>query len=269
MEDKNVFNCGALLSKVDLRDYKVQAVATDIVEFKLDNLPTIKNQYSVCSCVAHALSYILEWFNQIETNEYRELSVGFIYGMQGVEFNRVGEGMYLRDACKIIQKYGDCLNDTVPFNVEMPECYNYLKNRLNDEVYNEALICKVDSYAKCETDEAVKYALIKYSPVAMSVKWYVDCKLDDDGVISFDTTSKSGYHAVMVYGFNERGWLCQNSYGKGWGNDGRFVLPYEHGYKEAWSFVDAENCNVHKPKQSKVLDVIYKILNFVINLFNF
>lgn len=253
--------------KIDLRDYKVKAGTTNVTEFILDSLPTIKNQRSVNSCAAHSSSSILEWFNKKETGEYRVLSTGFIYGMQGVAFNRLDEGMYLRDVCKIIQKYGDCLFDTIPFNIEMPECYNRLKDNLSEEVYKEAKICKVESYAKCTTDQTVKYALMKYSPILMSVKWYDKYDLDNKDVIHFDTTSNNGYHAVMVYGFNEKGWLCQNSWGKSWGNEGRFILPFEHGFIEAWSFVDAKNSDIYKPKQNKVLNIIYKILNFIINVF--
>lgn len=261
-----MINYGAMPPKTDLRDYKVKAEAINVTDFALDNLPAVKNQGAVGSCTAHSISSILEWFNRKEINEYRELSTGFIYGMQGVAFDRIERGMYLRDACKIVQKYGDCLFDTVPFNVEMPECYNRLKDTLNEDVYNEALICKVNSYAKCETNEAIKHALMKYSPILMSVTWCEEYEMNDD-VIYFDTTSDKGCHAIMVYGFNEKGWLCQNSWGKIWGNKGRFILPYEHGFVEAWSFVDAQNSDIHKPKRNQILNVIYKVLNYIINLF--
>lgn len=268
MSNNEAIKFGVLSPKTDLRDYKIKAaVPAEITSFELEHLPDIKNQGSVGSCVAHALSCVLEWLNESETDEFRELSTGFIYGMQGVEFNRLDEGMYMRDACKIVQKYGDCLNETVSFNIEMPHCYERLKTRLNDELYKEAAICRIESYAKCDDDDAVKYALMNYGPVLMSVKWYLDNDLDEDNVIHFDTTSSYGGHAVMAYGFNEKGWLCQNSWGKYWGDKGRFILPYDHGYKEAWSFVDAENSDVHKPKRDNVLDILYKMLNSLINMF--
>lgn len=264
-----VFNptFGAQPPKTDLRDYKVKAGTVNTESFELDDLPPVKNQYSVGSCAAHSLSSILEWFNNQETNEYNELSTGFIYGMQGIEFDRLEKGMYLRDACKIVQKYGDCLVETIPYNIEMPYCYNQLKEDLNESVYNESAICKVKSYAKCTTKKAVQHALMTYSPVLMSVKWYEDCALDKECVIHFDTMSDGGYHAIMVYGFNEQGWLCQNSWGRFWGKDGRFILPYEYGFGEAWSFVDAKNSDICKPKRNCVLDIVYKIFNIIINLF--
>ena len=258
---------GAKLPKKDLRDYKIKADTVNITSFILDNLPKAKNQFTVSSCTAHAASSILEWFYEQETGEYQELSTGFIYGMQAVVANRLSKGMHLRDACKIVHKYGDCLFETMPYNIEMPGCYEKLKNKLNDELYEEASISKIDSYAKCETNEDIKYAIINYGPVLMSVIWYDKYKLNNN-VIHFDTKSSKECHAIMVYGFNEKGWLCQNSWGKNWGNNGRFILPYEYKFVEAWSFVDSKNNDVYKPKQNKFLNIIYKIINFIINLFN-
>jgi C1A family cysteine protease len=261
----SVINNGIMPPKTDLRDYRVKSCATDVSYFQLDNLPEVKDQGSVGSCGAHSSSSILEWFNTKETGEYRRLSVGFIYGMQGVACDRIEKGMYLRDACKIIQQYGDCLHDTMSLNLEMPWCYHQLKKILNDEVYKEAAIAKIKSYARCTTNDAIKHALTTYGPVLMSIKWYDEYTLDDD-VIQFNTDSDIGNHGIMVYGFNDKGWLCQNSWGKAWGNNGRFVLPYEHGFIEAWSFVDAENSDIYKPTRNAWLDILYKVLNFIINL---
>ena len=263
--ENEIHATGALPPKTDLRDYSLKAEATEVKEFELTILPEVKNQMNVSSCAAHATSSILEWFNQQETGEYRELSTDFIYGMQGIECNRNDKGMYLRDACKIIHKYGDCLNETIPYNTEMPKCTEKLKDNLNDEVYKEAAISKVNSYVRCWTSNDIKYALMHGSPVLMSIKWYGLNIVKPDGTISFLKPLFDGYHAIMVYGFNEKGWLCQNSHGKLWGKGGRFILPYDYGFREAWSFIDAENNGVHKPKRNKWLDFLYKIANFILN----
>lgn len=263
MNDYEIF--GVKAPKTDLRDYKVSATDVEATSFNLGNLPPVKNQGSVSSCAAHSSSSVLEWFNTKETGEYRELSTGFIYAMQGVEFGRMDSGMYLRDVCKIIQRYGDCLKETIPYNVEMPGCYERLVKDLNDDVYDEAAICRVDSYAKCTSEKDVKYAIMKYGPVLMSVKWYKKYSVKN-GVLTFDTNAKNGYHAIMVYGFDERGWLCQNSWGRLWGDKGRFVLPYEYGFREAWSFVDAKNSDIHKPRRSTLFDFFYRVFNFFANL---
>lgn len=257
---------GAIPSKADLRDYQIKPEIMSVDEFSLDNLPAVKNQFIVGSCVAHALSSILEWFNQKETGETRELSTGFIYGMQGIEFARTEPGMHVRDACKIAQRYGDCLYSSFPYNIEMPECYKLLDKKHNGAMLHEARTSKIKSYARCTTKESIKHALVNYGPVLASIKWYDEYDLADDEIIKFDTSSESGYHAVMVYGFSRDGWLCQNSWGRIWGNGGRFVLPFNYDFVEAWSFVDEENGDVYRPKRGKLIDFAYKIANYIINI---
>lgn len=266
----NKFHYGVIAPKVDFRDFKIKpsSANSNIKSFSIDNLPKIKDQGNVSSCVAHALSSILEWFNFQELKEDRELSVSFIYGMQGIEFNQMDKGMYLRDACKIVQKYGDCLKDTMPLNIEMPDCAAYVKNRLTDEIKHEASICKINSYARCTNTDAIKHSLLNYSPILVSVDWHDKYLLDKDYCINFDLSSEANRHAIIIYGFNEQGWLCQNSWGETWGNKGRFILPYKYKFNEAWAFVDSKNCDVYKPKRNAILDLIYKLMNFIINLFN-
>lgn len=262
----DTFAFGALAPKTDLRDYSIAAGVVEYPEsYSLDCLPPIKNQKSVSSCVAHATSSILEYFIKKEFGEHTSLSTDFIYGMQGVALGRLEGGMYLRDACKIVNQYGDCKKDTISTNTEQPKCTENLKNILNEDIYKEAFDNHVASYAKCKDDNAIKHAIMNYGPVLASIKWYKKYTKENNNVIRMDKTSSYGYHAIMVYGWNKDGWLCQNSWGKSWNGDGRFVFPYEDGFREAWSFIDAVGENVKKPKRNKFFNIIYRILNSIIN----
>ena len=84
--------------------------------------------------------------------------------------------------------------------------------------------------------------------------------------VTFDKSSSFGYHAIMVYGWNEVGWLCQNSWGRNWNGDGKFIYPYTEKFEELWSFVDAENNDIITPKNNHWLNYIYKLINYIINL---
>ena len=59
--------------------------------------------------------------------------------------------------------------------------------------------------------------------------------------------------------------------GASWGNGGRFILPYEYGIEEARGIVDEANeINLEEiivPKNNEFLDIFYKIINWIINLF--
>ena len=258
---------GALAPQADVRDYKVCAAGAEYPKtFTVGYLPPVKNQKNVSSCVAHASSSILEYFVKDEANEEVTLSTDFIYGMQGVALGRAEPGMYLRDACKIMKEYGDPEKSFVPGNTEQPKCTDELNKILSDEVYDNAIYQQIRSYAKCKSANEIKHALMNYGPVLASVKWYDEAELIDK-VIYMDTDSDYGYHAIVIYGWDELGWLCQNSWGKSWNGDGRFIYPFEDPIAEAWSLVDAENPDVYVPKRNKILDIVYKIINAIINLF--
>ena len=258
---------GALKPKIDKRDYQVRAGASQLPEsYICTDLPPVKNQRNVSSCVAHATAAILETLNKKETGKFIPLSTNFIYGMQGIAFNRLESGMYLRDACKIVREYGNPSEHSINGNTEQPECTKELQSKLTDDIYKEAKIYHINSYAKCKTAEDIKHALINYGPVLASVKWYDKYSLKDK-VINMDTKSNYGYHAIMIYGYDEKGWLCQNSWGRYWNYDGKFIYPYKAKLEEAWSFVDAENEDVYTPTNNNWLDYIYKFINYIINLF--
>lgn len=258
---------GALKPTVDTRDYKVAAAAHEFPESYLcENLPPVKNQRSVSSCVAHATAAILETLNKTETGDFVELSTNFIYGMQGVVLGRLEGGMYLRDACKIVKEYGDPSADTIEGNTEQPKCTEELKQQLSDEVYKEASIFKVASYAKCSNENAIKHALMNYGPVLGSVNWYNKYDVKDK-VILFDKNTGYGRHAIMICGWNKNGWICQNSWGRVWNGDGTFIYPFGEKFNEAWSFVDADNDDIYTPKCNGLMDYIYKLLNYIFNLF--
>jgi C1A family cysteine protease len=184
-----------------------------------------------------------------------------------VALGRYESGMYLRDACKIVKEYGDPKEKTIKGNTEQPKCAKELAPQLTDEVYSEAKIYRVLSYANCSGEQNLKHALLHYGPVLGSIKWYFKYSLKDKQII-FDKTADHGYHAIVVYGWNEKGWLCQNSWGEKWNGDGKFIYPYGEEFAELWSFVDATNGDIITPKNNQWLNIFYKAFNFIINSFS-
>lgn len=258
---------GALKPKVDIRDYKIKSNIIEFPEsYTCSNLPPVKNQGQVNSCVAHATAAILETFNKEETGAFIPLSTDFIYGMQGIAFNRLDSGMYLRDACKIVYKYGDVTEKALSGNTEQPRCTKILKDKLSLQMYDDAKYYRIQSYAKCKNENDIKYALMNSGPILASIKWYSKYNIKNN-IIYFDETSSFGYHAIMIYGWDKNGWLCQNSWGRKWNKQGRFIYSYDNKISEAWSFIDAKNENVVIPNNNNWFNYIYKILNFIINIF--
>lgn len=262
---------GCLPAKKDLRDYKIHTSAnlaeTFPETFELPRYGKIKNQGTISSCVPHATSTILEYFDKGQN----VLSTNFIYGLQERISGRVGKGMYLADACKIAKQYGDMLNSDCGGNSETPACKNIAEKALADEEKAEtAYNFRINSYYSCPTYKDIKHALINYGMVLGSIKMYRKYTIDEDGVIHMDTTSDYGLHCIVIYGWNEKGFLFQNSWGKLWGHNGCAVIPYEDKIiVEAKALIDYENPDdeaLVRPVNNNILDILYKIVNFVLQL---
>lgn len=255
--------------QVDVRDYRLAKSAVDAsslpVAYVPMQLPKVKNQKSVSSCVAHTTSSILE-FHDIKNGN--TLSTNFIYGIQKEFCGHEGSGMYLRDACKIVKEYGDMLESDCSGNDEVPKCWGIAQDALNNDICKKnAQEFKIKSYFNCSTNNDIKRTIYEYGPVLCSIKWYDTFKVNKDGVLEGAQKGDYGYHAVMIYGWNSAGFLCQNSWGTKWGENGRFILPYSIPVAEAKGLVDDETSNIIIPKRNKFLDFVYKIVNAIVNFF--
>ena len=259
-------------SKKDLRNYKIRATASQIDnlpdEFELPKYSFIKNQGSVGSCVPHVISEILEYHNHGQN----KLSTNFLYGIKRELCDDLSQGMYLSDACKIATKYGDMLESDCPGNVEIPHAWYEAESAYaNVEKMERAYTFRLSSYFTCKTNNDIKVALQNYGPVAACIDWYQGCRAKNDGTFIYNIKRKSTYHCIMIYGWNKNGFLCQNSFGKSWGNEGCFILPYDYTIGDARALVDEYNPEEEAliiPKTNKFLDFWYKILNWFINLVN-
>lgn len=256
------------LEKIDLRDYHINknvAAAQDYPEeFSLEtSWMKVKNQGHVSSCVAHAMSTILEYHMKGEV----DLSTNFIYGIQNKLCGHDGEGMYLNDALKIAKEYGDMMEVDCGGNTEVPKCWEPAEKALEDvEKANRAKQFRIKSYYSCKDESSIKYALMNYGPLLIAVKWYDKYKIKDDQLI-FDTTTNYGGHAMVCYGWNKDGWLIQNSWGRIFAGDGRFVLPYSSPFREAKGVVDMPNEGdiVVPSHDNKIWDFILKLVSAVVN----
>lgn len=257
-------NYGAVKSPIDVRDYKIKTSSESLPEeYELPYTPEVKNQLSVSSCVAHVAASIEEYYEYLQCNQEVELSPGFIYGTR---YEYVDKGMYLRDALKTLKEKGICTQDTFPYNEEVPKIINRLKNKPIEE--KELSHHKISSYFRCNSIEDIKQAIYNYGPVMISIVWYKD-NATKDGILK-QKGDKDGNHCLYVYGWDKTGFKFMNSWGSWWGNNGKAILPYEYTIREAFGVTDMnlDNKYIHKPKRNKFLDFIYRIINWILNLFN-
>lgn len=258
---------GALFSKPDVRDYTAYTELSEFPkEFELD-MPKVKSQGSVGSCVAHALSVVVEYFNQKETGKYEEMSTGYIYGNRRLSLHK-GSGMYTRDAVGTVAKYGDVPNAYFPVNVEVPYAIEKFEAEV-DKIESIGYHFKFAEYFKLKDELAIKTSIMENGPVIVSMHWFDDIKVKN-GVMQTECvkTKNTGGHCMVIYGWNETGWKVQNSWGTKWGNDGTVIIPYNVPFKEVWGIKDAESTSsliLNKPFKTKIGEKIAKLLNSVIS----
>ena len=263
-----IFNYnGVVESSYDARDYKIKADSEFPKEFELPYKVSVKNQGSKPTCVAHAVSSLIEYHNLIETGKYRKFSTEFIYGTRDIGYY-IGDGMVIRDALKTIQKYGDCYYADCPGNHDTADAMNNVNEKM-EEYRDLAYPHRIGSYYRVKTPEEIKTALMNHGPVVISMTCKDNAYIADDIYCYPQDAENSGRHCVLVVGWNENGWIIQNSWGALYAGDGYFTLPFDFKINEAWGTTDQkDDCSLLKRKvRNKFMNKVYEIINRIINWF--
>lgn len=229
---------GAICSPKDVRDHK--AVCTSFLRLPEEYecyIGEVKNQGQVGSCVAHSLAEVIEVFNHNQENNNTIMSTGYIYGNRR-DSDHKETGMIMRDALKAVTNYGTTEYEMFPYNIEVPEAIKKFEDnevRLSLHGYSN----KISSYYSIISDSILKASLYNGDCVIFSMPWYDDIEVKN-GILttSQDKDKIGGYHCMVIYGWCKDGWLVQNSWGTGWGNKGRVILPYNIKRTETWGIKD-------------------------------
>ena len=258
---------GCSPSPPDDRDYTIDTVACASSPLPKTYIQTgmkVLNQGNVGSCVAHACATAMGYGEKMNggVKSVHDFSRGFIYGNRKITDHQ-GEGMHIRQALKQLNHCGDCEYADFPYN----ETYPKVKKRIEkdkENLLNKAAPFKILNYFRCYNNDEVKRTLLALGAVVIAVPVYdsfaADCPLPGP------TDRYRGGHAMCVVGWDETGWIIQNSWSKQWGDNGNKHLPYEYPISEFWGITvntDAPNPNP-TPKKESWID---KIINFIVQFF--
>lgn len=255
-----------LVSPYDIRDYRVAVTTKEFPKAFVLPEVSVKNQGSTGSCVAHACSSVVEFHNKRQEGTDTVFSTEFIYGYRPAGYY-VGEGMYIRNALKTLRNVGDCPFIKLSGNHEYAEAMGRVEANL-EELKDAAYPHRISTYAKVSSIDEIKQALMDFGYVVVSMPWHKDYKLVD-GVYTFTSDENRGYHCVAIYGWDERGWLVHNSWGKNWGQKGRFVVPFDFKWREAWAITDKiiGEGDVVRPADNWFIRIFSPIINKIVNFF--
>ncbi len=208
----------------------------EILDYRKDMLP-VRFQGEQGSCAAMSCAAMKEWQEKknIGLNEY--LSAQFFYNNRSnlYDTDRNNDyGMMTRDVMKLLQRVGICLERNYRYGrIES-------RDRIPRVLYNEARQYVIKSYARVNTVEDLKQSLFENGPCLIAVPVY------NMGVRMWRKNNNErliGGHAMLICGYNDKGFIIRNSWGSGWGEGGYCIMPYEDfnlAY-EYWTTVDDTN----------------------------
>ena len=258
----------AIYSNFDIRDYKIKTVTNIPETYIIDPQPEIKNQGLKSTCVPHALSSIFEFhYSKQHTNKVR-FSTEFLYGYRLDSYYQK-EGMRLRDALNTALTVGDVPEDVCPGNNSLSKAKKNVTSNI-DSLVQAASKHKISAYFRCRSNDEIKSAIITTGPVITIMSLYKGATLSQD-IYKWDKSSSiTGQHCILIIGWNKDGWIIQNSWGRLYGGDGRFILPYAFPLGEKWGTIDdyVEEIIVTKPRiNSKIAILINATINFLLKIF--
>lgn len=264
---------GAKRSPIDVRDYKIKVCATfEFPETFELNAPPVRNQGDMPTCVAHATSSCHEYFYRLQHPDSEsadtKMSVLAIYCNRKPQWYQ-GEGMVIIDGAAAGTEYGDVFYSQLPGNMTYAEGKAVFEAK-KEELRNDAYLHRFTGYARAESTNAIKQALMFHGPVLFGVDWYEDMKYKDGLLNSELRINADGGHCMFIYGWNEKGWLIQNSWGPCWGKRGRAVIPFDLPIYDTISLMDEYiegdvPIDVIVPIKTKIGKFFAKIINAIIN----
>ena len=202
----------------------------DVVDLRNWASP-IEDQRRLGSCVSNAIVGAYELLlNKDVPKEFVDLSRLFVYYNARLIEGSPNEdtGLYLRDGIKAVKDKGICKESLWPYNISK------FAIKPNDASYLDAHHRNIKNYHRITTVEDVLDALNNNRPVVLAMDVYdnFDYLNPVDFIISMPKGSESfvGGHAVCLVGYDlpRQLILARNSFGKDWGLDGYFCIPFEY-----------------------------------------
>jgi hypothetical protein len=190
----------------------------------------IEDQLHLGSCVGQAIVGAFELMtNKLHPEKFKDLSRLFVYYNARLLEGYVEEdvGTYVRDGIKAVHKWGICIEEKWPYLIKK------FADAPNVESYIDARSRLIDSYYRINSIDDMIALLDMEIPIVTGIQVFGDFdRLGSDAVLPLpsDKDYILGGHAVTIVGYdNDRKYfICRNSFGEDWGDQGYFYMPYDY-----------------------------------------
>ena len=240
------FVSGVTPSPYDSRDF----VYSSVKEVKTSILPQkfLKPEWEVNfqdrygSCVGQAASGVKDCHETKESGILVRTSPLFIYSKCKELDGLKQPGTYPRIAMQVLKEDGICLEDEFPYHL-LTDDINPIKPSI--DIIKKANKYKIKSYARVNTIEEIKSAIMNDGPVLTAFVWF-DNMNDPEfgGFLPMPNGYLLGGHALMISGWDNslthtyktaymenktfKGFFrVRNSWGDSWGDKGYCWVPYQ------------------------------------------
>lgn len=220
----------------DHRDYlynQLQAVPPSL-PLSMDLRPLcspVEDQGQLGSCTGNALAGALEFLEQKSRSPFTDLSRLFIYYNERVIEHSVksDSGAQIRDGVKTLAKQGVCSEKKWPYTISR------FTTKPAAACYADAKKHVISSYHRILTLDEMRTCLAEGFPFVFGFTVYESFESQEvarTGVVEIPkgTERTVGGHAVLGVGYHDadRRFIVRNSWGKKWGQNGYFTIPYDY-----------------------------------------
>jgi C1A family cysteine protease len=212
----------------DHRDFKYKKTNT-VLPSKVDlrdKCSPVKNQGKLGSCTGNSIASMIEE----EIVEKVTVSSLFIYFQERKIEGTISSdsGASIRDGIKACYKIGACNEIYYPYDIDL------FKNLPSEIAYKDASLRKIKTFHRIDSLKDMLNCLASGHSVVMGFSLYESFMSDTvakTGMMPYPKSNERllGGHAVVAVGYdlNTKMLLVKNSWGKEWGREGYFWMPFK------------------------------------------
>lgn len=202
---------GCKASKIDAHDKLINKNLTNKIpeEYSFVNyLSPITDQGSTNMCVTHALACFLNWVTDMKlktSKKDNKIDLNQIYSAR--EDKKNDNGMSIKEALSLARNHG---------------------------IKSASGTIKIHDFAMIGSMQIMKQAILCNGPVLIALPVYDSSRND-----FWNGAELEGGHCVSVVGYDKDGFIIRNSWGRSYGRNGYWTLPYSDftKIKEIWTCI--------------------------------